>query len=123
MPLTVTEVDILMRFFTGVMNRTDQAPKVDAIALTLLGAVLWKKDDSSSIEARTYSGSTGDVLWVQIAGQKYVLVNNRELERIDLRQRTDRGDVVFSFTNNTPAAVVRQLFEELKPTPPAAAAA
>jgi hypothetical protein len=38
MPLTVSDLDTLVTYFTGVMDRTHHAPNVDAIALALLGA-------------------------------------------------------------------------------------
>lgn len=41
--LTVSDLDTLVTYFTGVMDRTHHAPNVDAVALALLGAVLWRK--------------------------------------------------------------------------------
>jgi hypothetical protein len=116
MPLTVSDLDTLIAYFTGVMDRTHHAPNVDAIALALLGAVLWKKDDDAPIEVRTYAGSPANVLWVQIAGQRYALAYNHREGCIELRERTTTGGARFSFTNKTPVTEVRRIFEELKPT-------
>lgn len=116
MPKTVSDLDTLILYFTGVMNRTHHAPNVNAIALALLGAVLWKKDEDAEIEVRTHAGSTANVLWVQIAGQRYAIAYNHKRECIELRERATTGDVLFSFTNRTPVTEVRRIFEELKPT-------
>jgi hypothetical protein len=116
MPLTVADLDTLLEYFNGVMSRTHHAPNVNAIALALLGAVLWKKDEDSHIEVRTYAGSTANVLWVQMAGIKYALVYNHKKGCIEIRERTGTGDVRFSFTNRTSVNEVRRAFEELKPS-------
>lgn len=116
MPLEVADLNTLLEYFTGVMNRTHHAPNVNAIALALLGAVLWKKDDDADIAVRTYGGSTANVLWVTIAGIKYALAYNHKKGCIELRERTSTGDVRFSFTNKTSVNQVRRVFEELKPT-------
>jgi hypothetical protein len=113
MPLTVSDLDTLVAYFTGVMDRTHHAPNVDAVALALLGAVLWRKDADSEIEVRTYGGSTANMLWVQINGQRYALAYNHHDGCIELRQRTTGGDVVQRFTNATPVTEVRRIFEEL----------
>src|SRR5689334_11023296 len=116
MPLTVADLDTLLDYFSGVMNRTHHAPNVNAIALALLGAVLWKKDDGAPIEVRTYGGSTANVLWVQIAGIRYAIAYNHKAGCIELRERTTTGDVRYTFTNETSVNEVRQIFEELKPS-------
>jgi len=113
MPLTVSDLDTLVTYFTGVMDRTHHAPNVDAVALALLGAVLWRKDTDSEIEVRTYGGSTANMLWVQINGQRYALAYNHHDGCIELRQRTSGGEVVHRFTNATPVTEVRRIFEEL----------
>lgn len=116
MPLTVADLDTLLEYFDGVMSRTHHAPNVNAIALALLGAVLWKKDDDAHIEVRTYGGSTANILWVTIAGIRYALAYNHKEGCIELRERTSTGEVRFSFTNRTSVNEVRRLFEELKPS-------
>jgi len=113
MPQTVSDLDTLLEYFSGVMSRTHHAPKVDAIALAVLGAVLWKKDEDAEIVVRTYSGSPANMLWVQIAGIRYALVYNHKAQCIELRES---GNVLYSFTNKTPVIEVRRAFEELKPT-------
>ena|SRR5271166_3530613 len=118
MPLTVADLDTLEQYLAGVMNRSGHhAQTVGAIALALLGAVLWKKDADTTIDVRTYGGSTANVLWVQIAGHKYALAYNHEADCIELHDRTQSGTVLHRFTNQTPVTEVWQVFENLKPTP------
>jgi hypothetical protein len=113
-PLQVSDLDTLLDYFSGVMSRTHHAPNVDAIALALLGAVLWKKDEDSPIEVCTYAGSPANVLWVQIAGQRYALAYNHNDGCIELRERTSQGNTRYTFTNDT--SVNQVIFKELKPT-------
>src|SRR4051812_3958119 len=116
MPLAVSDLDTLLEYFGGVMNRTHHAPNVNAIALALIGAVLWKKDEDSSIEVRTYAGGPANILWVQIAGIRYALAYNHKDGCIELRERTSNGDIHYKFTNKTSVREVRKIFENLKPT-------
>jgi hypothetical protein len=47
MPLTVADLDTLETYLSGVMNRSEHhADTVWAIALALVGAILWKKDSA-----------------------------------------------------------------------------
>jgi hypothetical protein len=56
-PLQVADLNMLETYLDGVMNRSGHHPSsVGGIALALLGAVLWKKDDAL-LELRTYDGS------------------------------------------------------------------
>lgn len=117
MTLQVADLETLERYLDGVMNRSGHhATTVGAIALALLGAVLWKKDDAP-VEVRTYDGRPANILWVQISGDRYALAYNHHEECIELRDRTQSGAVLHRFTNTTPVTEVWQVFETLKPTP------
>jgi len=113
MPQTVSDLDTLMTYFSGVMDRTHHAPNVDAIALALLGAVLWRKDADSEIQVRTYAGSPANMLWVQISRRRYALAYNHRDGCIELHERTGAGEVMHRFTNSTPVTEVRRIFEAL----------
>ncbi|MBI1746127.1 MAG: hypothetical protein HYR55_06020 [Acidobacteria bacterium] len=53
MALTVTEIEELRAYLNGVMNRADHhAGNVNAIALALAGAILWRKNDEEPIKVR-----------------------------------------------------------------------
>jgi Integron cassette protein VCH_CASS1 chain len=112
-PLTVADLDTLESYLAGVIDRSDHhAQTVGAIALALIGAVLWKKD-SEPIEVRTQDGSAKNVLWVHISGHRYALAYNHAENCIELRDRTLRGDALARFTNDTPVTEVYRIFERL----------
>ena len=114
MPLQVADLETLELYLGGVLNRSEHhAQTVGAIALALIGAVLWKKDDVP-IEVRTYGDKTANILWVQIGGLKYALAYNHKKECIELRSRTQTGEVLYEFTNSTPVTEVARVFAELK---------
>lgn len=78
MPLAVADLDSLERYLEGVLNRREHhARTVGAIALALVGAVLWR-EDSGPIELRTHGGSTANILWVHFSGMRYALAYNHK---------------------------------------------
>ena|SRR5579863_1226033 len=116
MPQTVADLQTLEAYLAGVMNRSEHhAETVGAVALALIGAVLWKKD-AAPIEVRTYSGKPANILWVQIAGETYALAYNHKKACIEPRERALNGATVAEFDNSTPTTEVYRIFEELKPT-------
>ena len=116
MAMQVADLATLELYLGGVMNRSEHhAEAVGGIALALVGAVLWKKDDTP-MEVRTYEGRPANILWVHIAGIRYALVYNHREECIELRERTQSGRVLHHFTNGTPVTEVWQAFENLKPS-------
>jgi CII-binding regulator of phage lambda lysogenization HflD len=118
MALSVSDLETLETYLNGVMNRSQHhAETVGAVALALIGAVLWKKDNGEPIKVRTRSGSTANVLWVEINGNRYALVYNHRKECIELHERTQTGRVLHRFTNETPVTEVWRVFEGLKPSP------
>jgi hypothetical protein len=113
MPLTVADLDTLEMYLSGVMNRSDHhADTVGAIALALIGAVLWKKDPVP-IEVKTYDGKPANILWVHISGRRYALAYNHHRGCIELRDRTQSGPALFEFDNNTPVTEVYRIFDQL----------
>jgi hypothetical protein len=115
-PLQLADLSTLEMYLDGVMTRSKhRASKLGGIALALVGAVLWKKDDAP-IQITTNDGRPDKILWIQIGGQRYCLAYNHHEECIDLRAGTLSGEVLHSFTNATPVAEVWQIFENLKPT-------
>jgi hypothetical protein len=116
MALSVSDLETLETYLSGVMNRSHHhAETVGAVALALIGAVLWKKD-ADPIKVRTRSGSTANVLWVYIDGDRYALVYNHKKTCIELHKRVQSGRVLHRFTNKTPVTEVWQVFERLKPS-------
>jgi hypothetical protein len=113
MPLTIADLHTLETYLAGVLDRSEHhAEHVGAIALALIGAVLWRKD-AAPIEVRTHAGKTANILWVQISRRRYALAYNHVGKCIELRERTLNGATIAQFNNSTPVIEVWRVFEEL----------
>lgn len=113
MPISVDDMATLEQYLQGVMNRSDDhAETVGAIALALLGAVLWRKDEKP-LEVKSYSGEPANIVWFEVNGERYALAYNHKADCIELRDRTLTGSVLHSFTNDTAVREVRAIFEAL----------
>jgi len=55
----LTEIETLNAYLNGVMERADHhAHKVREVALALVGAIIWKKDNDESISVMTKDNET-----------------------------------------------------------------
>lgn len=112
MPLSINTLDLLNHYINGVMERADHhANNVNEIVLTLAGAVVWKATED--IQVRTYNDETANVLWLIVGQNKYAFTYNHQTQMIDLRERTQQGNVIGSFSNQSTANQVKQVFEQL----------
>lgn len=111
MALTVKDIEGLHQYLGGVMARADHhAGNVNEIALALVGAILWRKDDGRPIDVMAHNGEAKNVLWVWMGGNRYAFVYNHLTGEIDMRPDTVRGKAIHSFSNATPLADVRNIF-------------
>lgn len=114
MALTVTEVEELRQYLHGVMERADHhAGNVNEIALALVGAILWRKDDDEPIKVLAHGTETKNVLWVRIGGQRYVFSYNHDAGQIEMRQGGIQGPTLHQFSNATPLTGIVKIFEAL----------
>ena len=112
MPLTITTLNLLNEYINGVIGRADHhAPNVDQVVLTLAGAVIWRATEDVSV--RTYAGETANILWLVVGANRYALAYNHQSGNIELRERTQNGNVLATFNNQTTAAQVKQIFAGL----------
>jgi hypothetical protein len=113
MPISVDDVATLETYLQGVINRSEHhAETVGAIALALLGAVLWRKD-GKPLEVRRYAGEPANIVWFEVDGNRYALAYNHGVGCIELRERTQSGKVRHRFTNKTSVIEVREVFQAL----------
>lgn len=113
MALTINTLRLLNEYITGVMERADHhGQNMNEIALVIAGAIIWKVKDED-VEVRTYNGETANVLWMKINGVRYALAYNHATEEIEIRDRTINGTVIASFSNNSPIAQIKQVFNTL----------
>jgi hypothetical protein len=114
MALTVTEIEELREYLNGVMNRADHhAGSVNEIALALVGAIIWRKNDDDPIRVMVREGQTTNVLWVRIGDVRYALSYNHDQSQIEMRAGSVQGPTLHRFDNNTPLSAVRAAFERL----------
>ncbi|CAK6687328.1 hypothetical protein ICNINCKA_00181 [Synechococcus sp. CBW1107] len=96
------------------MARADHhAGNVKEIALALTGAILWRKDDTDSIKVMERQGTTTNVLWVVIGGNRYAFSYNHTSGLIDMRQDSIQGPVLHTFSNSTPLSSLYSIFQAL----------
>lgn len=113
MAITAKDVSTLHAYAEGVMGRADHhAGQVKAIALALLGGIVWKADPGS-IEIKQYDGELANVLWLTVNGHRYALAYNHNTAKIEIRDRVQTGTALHSIDNQTPVADVETIFRGL----------
>lgn len=112
MALTIDTLTHLNQYINQVMKRADHhGGKVNEIVLTLAGAVIWKATEDISV--RTENDEMKNVLWLIVGANRYVLSYNHDTGLIELRDRSIKGTVRESFSNQTTAGHVKDIFSRL----------
>ncbi len=112
MAISVNSIQILQDYLRGVLDRAGHhALNVEGVALTLLGAMIWKSD--STIEVREYAGTPANMLWFWVNGNRYVLTYNHGTQTIELKDRSNTGVVLHSFDNSTSYQYIIDVFGAL----------
>jgi len=108
MAVKVESVDILKKYFSGVVRRTNHhAPNVSNIIYTLLGIIILKKDDGTEIEVRgNDDDSTGNILWVIVNGQRYAFRYEHSDGTVEIRKDSYNGLLILKIDNATTAAQI-----------------
>lgn len=113
MPIKANDVQTLHDYANGVMGRADHhAGEVKAIALALLGGIIWRAEPGT-IEIKQYDGGLANVLWFVVNGRRYAVAYNHQTARIEVRDRTQSGAALQSFDNATPVAEIEIFFSTL----------
>ncbi|HIC8606407.1 MULTISPECIES: hypothetical protein [Citrobacter freundii complex] len=115
MTIKATDIEILHRYAQGVMERSEHhARNIGAVALTLIGGVIWKATPGS-IEIRTHNGDLTNMVWwkSEKTQKNYAVSYNHEALKIEMREESMRGAVLFSVANNTPPERVLELISPL----------
>jgi hypothetical protein len=104
----------LKQYIEAIMVRAEHhGPNVGGIALALAGAVIWRKDAAPIEVHEGRSMAQGTVLWVRIGGRRYAFRYNHTTGEIEMRLRTVRGNVLHTFSDQTPVAEVERVFRNL----------
>lgn len=101
----------LQLFLKGVIDRADHhAKEVEGVALAVAGGLLAYSDKLEDIKLRT------NILWTSINKQTLVFAYNHSKRTIEIRNRSQRGDVLASFQDATTTLEdVLQFFKSLEP--------
>ena len=103
MPVLVDTLDELRRHLAPVLaGRADpQAGEVGPAVLTLIGAVLWRKDPGPG-EVRAPG-----MAWVSLGGERYLLRYDPHARRVEVRRGAGSGELLLGVSDETdPAEVV-----------------
>ena len=112
MAISIDSIQTLQRYLNGVLDRADHhAGNVEGVSLALLGAIVWKSD--REIEVREYNGSPANMIWFWIDGNRYAMSYNHSTEQIELKERTHKGGVLYSFDNSTTYQEIITIFNDL----------
>jgi hypothetical protein len=112
MALTIDTLNLLNSYILGVMDRADHhGENVNEIVLTLAGAVVWKA--TQDVEVRMHQGSMANVLWLTVGVNRYAIAYNHNSQDIEIRERSQQGDVIATFNNQTTNLEVKQVFAKL----------
>ena len=111
MALSITSLTSFHEYLEGVMGRADHhAQNVNQIILTLIGAVIWRSDD---FEVFFRNENTGNILWFEVNGHRYVVGYNHITENIEIRDRTLQGPVLITLNNSSDITLVKVFFERI----------
>lgn len=119
--ITINSVDELRRYFSPLMGRADHhAQMVEEVVLSVMGGIIATKDEGTDIQVRERNGRASNMLWVYINGHRYVFCyvhgdGDGTTGIIEVRDRTQQGDVVISLNNHTTPTQVLRLFKSLNP--------
>ena len=113
MSIKMDSVGILREYFNGVLGRADHhAQEVEEVALTLMGAVIWKAKENS-IEVRSVGEKTGNMLWFETNRSRYSFRYDHSDKKIELREKTSNGPIISIFDNTITANTVYNIFGDL----------
>jgi hypothetical protein len=114
MPRAMTDIDTLQEYIRAVIEKSEHHAKgVDEAALALIGMIVWRKDSDRELQVLERDREMKNVLWVWISGEKYALSYDHELQEIQIRERTLRGDALKSFDNSAPIEEIKRFFAKL----------
>ncbi|BAU38732.1 hypothetical protein APT_01650 [Acetobacter pasteurianus NBRC 101655] len=113
MALQAEDITTLHQYAQGVMTRAEHhANTVGSIALALMGAIIWRAD-KGTIRIRQSAKGLANMLWLEINGKRYVLGYNHADETIELKDRSQTGSILYTFSNTTPVTDVESIFRAL----------
>ena len=77
------------------------AQEVEQIIPTVLGCILCYGDDIST-KYNNADEAYGNVVWFKMNNKQFCLAYSHKTKNIELRNRTQKGEAIYSFNNSTP---------------------
>ena len=114
MSMSLNQIQELQTVVQGILERSARhAGQVNEVLLSLIGAMLWRKNPQDVIKVNTKEGAGGNVVWFRVDDTRYALLYSQEERVIKLVEGGRKGTVVETFTNATPAGEVARVFATL----------
>jgi hypothetical protein len=109
MPVPVDTLDELQRHLAPVLTGRagPQAGEVGPAVLTLLGAILWRKDPGP-VEVRAPG-----MAWVSLGGERYLLRYDAHARRVEVRRGAGSGELLLGVSDTTDPAEVMAFVDAL----------
>ena len=112
MATTIQNIEVLREYLSGVLDRANHhAQNVNEIALAIAGGIIWRT--TNNIKVMSKEGDMKNVLWLQVDKRRLCFVYNHSIGNIEVREGSIQGNVVESFNNNTPIAMIKSFFETI----------
>lgn len=114
MAISLNTVDELQEHLLGVFERSaHHAGEVDQVLLSLIGGLLWRKKPGDPVKVNTKEGAGGNVIWFRVDSIRYALLYSHEERFIKLMGGGRKGELVQTFTNDTPVSELIRVFASL----------
>lgn len=114
MAISLNTVDELQEHLLGVFARSaHHAGEVDQVLLSLIGGLLWRKKPGDPVKVNTKEGAGGNVIWFRVDSIRYALLYSHEERFIKLMGGGRKGELVQTFTNDTPINELIRVFASL----------
>lgn len=114
MTISLNTVDELQDHLLGVFERSaHHAGEVDQVLLSLIGGIMWRKKPGDPIKVNTKVGAGGNVIWFRVDATRYVLLYSHEERFIKLMKDGRKGELLQTFTNDTPTSELVRVFASL----------
>ena len=109
MSVPVTTLDELRQHLAPVLTGRagPDAGQVGPAVLTLLGAILWRKDPGP-VEVRAPG-----MAWVSLGGERYLLRQDPHARQVEVRRGSGSGELLLGVADGTDPAEVVALVDSL----------
>jgi hypothetical protein len=114
MSISLNLVEDMQEHLMVVFERSaHHAGEVNEVMLSLIGAMLWRKNPGDPLKVNTKEGEGGNVIWFKVDDTRYALLYSHTDKHIKLMAGGRKGELVQTFTNDTTTNEVAKVFAGL----------